>query len=151
MGIKLANKKRKADVPESESENELAVGAFEGVLSGSEDEDFDDLDFSDDDAEDEDDSDASDDGADDDEDDAILSDDIPSDLEDEDAMGKLSKQTEELEIEVPGVDPKIKEVEHEDRNYRVEKDANGGDRYVYECVYCDHHLARGNLHGKADM
>jgi len=143
MGSKLANKKRKADVPESESENELAAGAFEGVLSGSEDElDLDDLDFSDDDAEDE--SDASDDGADDGDDDAILSDDIPSDLEDEYAMGKLSKQTEELEIEVPGVDPKPKDVDDEDRNYRIEKDANGGDRYVYECVHSAHHLAPRN-------
>lgn len=133
MGSKLANKKRKAESSDSESENELAEGAFDGVLSASED----DLDFEldDDDSDEEEESEGSEDGTDgEEEDDALLSDDIPSDVDNEDEIGKILKETEELEIEEPGVDPKPKDNGDEDRNYRIEKDANGNERYVYECA-----------------
>ncbi|KAK3328871.1 NUC169 domain-containing protein [Apodospora peruviana] len=133
MGSKSIDKKRKAppQVSESESENELADGAFDGVLSQSDDEEFEPIDTEDE-EEDEDESAAGSDGSDDEDDDALLSDDIPSDVDDEDAIGKLLTQTEELEIEEPGVDPKRKTDGDEDRNYRIETDANGNERYVYE-------------------
>ena len=134
MGSKLLDKKRKARVAESESDddNELATGVnFDGVLSGSED----DSDFvASDEEEDESDMESGSEEDDEAEDDAILSDDIPSDLDEEDVMAKLRKQTEDIEIEEPGVDPKPKDTDDGDRNYRVETDANGGVRYVYECV-----------------
>ncbi|KAM7224476.1 ribosome biogenesis protein ERB1 [Rhypophila decipiens] len=130
MGSKLANKKRKADVSDSESENELADGAFDGVLSASED----DLDFELDDDESDEESEKGTDGDSEGEedDDALLSDDIPSDVDNEDEIGKVLKQTEELEIAEPGVDPKPKDEDDEDRNYRIETDANGNERYVYD-------------------
>jgi ribosome biogenesis protein ERB1 len=138
MGSKLLDKKRKSRVAESESEDELADGVFDGVLSQSEDE-FEGLE-SDQDRDDEDDDAESESGGDsqsdeDDGDDAILSDDIPSDVDGEDAIGKLLKEVPEPEIEIPGVDPKRKEDVEEERNYRIETDANGNERYVYELVY----------------
>ncbi|KAK0617910.1 NUC169 domain-containing protein [Bombardia bombarda] len=130
MGSKVLDKKRKAQAPDSESDDELVDGVFDGVLSQSESDD-DDFIISDgdDDEEDEDDS-ASE--ADEEDDEALLSDDIPSDIDDEDAVGKLLKPTREIEITEPGVDPKPLEVEDEDINYKIATDANGGERYVYE-------------------
>jgi ribosome biogenesis protein ERB1 len=140
MGSKLAEKKRKSREPDSESDHELANGLFDGVLSQSEDEE--DYVPSDDADEDEDADDSgsegsgdSEDDEEDEEDDGILSDDIPSDVDGEEEMNKLVKQQGELEITEPGVDPKRKEDDdQEGKNYRVERDANGGLRYVYECV-----------------
>jgi ribosome biogenesis protein ERB1 len=140
MGAKLTEKKRKSREPDLESDNELANGLFDGVLSQSDDEE----DFvpSDEVDEDEDadgsgseDTENSEDGEDGEDEDGILSDDIPSDTDGEEEITKLVKQQEELEITEPGVDPKPKGQGGDDGvNYRVEKDANGGERYVYECV-----------------
>ncbi|KAK4230575.1 ribosome biogenesis protein ERB1 [Podospora fimiseda] len=128
MKAKVLDKKRKArDVSsDSESDDELGNGLFDGVLSASEDEE----DYIPSDQIEEDDSESENDGTegsdeDEEDDDALLSDDIPSDDE------ELSK-LEELEITEPGVDPKPKEVEEDERNYRIDKDANGNDRYVYD-------------------
>jgi ribosome biogenesis protein ERB1 len=137
MGSKLADKKRKSRDSDSESDDELGNGLFDGVLSQSEDEeDF--IPSDDDEAEDEDEDESGSEGTegseDEEDDDDILSDDIPSDVDGEEEINKLVKQQEELEITEPGVDPKPKEDDTEERNYRVEKDANGGERYVYECV-----------------
>ncbi|KAK3383182.1 NUC169 domain-containing protein [Lasiosphaeria ovina] len=137
MGFKSVDKKRKTQVPESESDDELAGGFFDGVLSQSEDDsDFVADDDDDDDNDDQDDSasEGSQDDEDDeeDDDDALLSDDIPSDLDGEEALGKLLITDDEPEIEVPGVDPKRQDVGDEEKNYRIEKDANGGERYVYD-------------------
>ncbi|KAL2271138.1 hypothetical protein VTJ83DRAFT_509 [Remersonia thermophila] len=138
MGSKLTDKKRKQVESDSESDNELANGLFDGVLSQSESDD-DDYIASGDEDEDVDDSGSEDsEGTDDDEDendDGFSSDEIPSDVEHEDEMDKLAKKQEELEITEPGVDPKPRkkaEEEEEGRNYRIEKDANGGERYVYD-------------------
>ena len=137
MKSKLADKKRKSRESDAASEDGLANGIFNGVLSQSEDE-FDDVVPEDDDndegggsGEDESGSDSSGDKIEDIDD--LISDDIPSEA-DEEAAGKL-KDGEELEIEEPGVDPKRKDKDDEERNYRVEKDANGNDRYVYKCVH----------------
>ncbi|KAL2165227.1 hypothetical protein VTH06DRAFT_523 [Thermothelomyces fergusii] len=139
MGSKATDKKRKSREPESESDDELGNGLFDGVLSQSEDEEdyipSDDGDEDDDDDESgSEDSDASEDG---DEDD-LLSDDIPSDDDGKTDVDELAKRQSELEITEPGVDPKPKQEEEEEeegeRNYRIEKDANGGVRYVYEYV-----------------
>lgn len=129
MVSKLPDKKRKSRASDSESDDELANGLFDGVLSQSEDEE--DYIPSDDGGENEDDDESGSEGTDgsedeeEDEDDAILSDDIPSDNDAED----------EPEIVEPGVDPKPNEDEKDEMNYRIETDANGGVRYVYECVY----------------
>jgi len=135
MGSKLLEKKRKAREPSTEeSDDELADGAFDGVLSQSEDEDeeFDDVISAGEDDEDESDFDGSEGEEGEGEDGSILSDDIPSDIDGEDAIGKLLKDTEEMEITEPGVDPKRKEESDEELPYRIEKDANGNDRYVYD-------------------
>ncbi|KAK3942714.1 NUC169 domain-containing protein [Diplogelasinospora grovesii] len=141
MGSKLLAKKRKAQEPESSSDNELADGAFDGVLSQSEDE------FEDAGSDEEEDEDFQDDGDDEsgsgsedaeDDDDALLSDDIPSDVDGEDEITKILKvkygaKEEKLEITEPGVDPKPKnDGPAEGENYRIETDANGGVRYVYD-------------------
>ena len=128
MKAKTVEKKRKArdDSSDSESDDELGNGLFDGVLDASEDEG----DYIPSDEIEEDESGSENDGSDgsdEEDDDALLSDDIPSDNED------LSKM-EDLEIAEPGVDPKRTEADDEGRNYRIEKDANGGERYVYECV-----------------
>lgn len=137
MGSKLTDKKRKAQESDSESDDELGNGLFDGVLSQSEDEE--DYIPSDDDA-DESGTEGTEGSEDEEEDDGILSDDIPSDL-DEDEMSKLVKQQEELEITEPGVDPKRKDDDSEERNFRIETDANGGERYVYEWVaFLAHHV-----------
>ncbi|KAL2130105.1 hypothetical protein VTI74DRAFT_6906 [Chaetomium olivicolor] len=136
MGSKLTDKKRKAQESDSESDDELGNGLFDGVLSQSEDEE--DYIPSGEGEEDEDEdadgsgTEVSDDSEEDDDNDDILSDDIPSDVDGEDEMNKLVKQQEELEITEPGVDPKREEEDSEERNYRIEKDANGGERYVYD-------------------
>lgn len=54
-------------------------------------------------------------------------------LDDKEAMRKVlgSKDDQEPKIEVPFVDPKPQEVQTEETNYRIEKDANGGVKYVY--------------------
>jgi len=138
MGSKITDKKRKLKDSDSESEDELGNGLFDGVLSQSEDEE--DYLPSDDGGEDEDADESESEGSDgfedeeDEDEEGILSDDIPSDMDDEEKMDKLVKQQEELEITEPGVDPKPKGKEEEQRNYRIERDANGGERYVYECV-----------------
>ena len=135
MGSKITDKKRKAREPEPESDNELANGLFDGVLSQSEDEeDYVPSDEVDDSAS-ESGSEGSDASEDENDDDDILSDDIPSDVDDEEEIDKLVRQQSELEITEPGVDPKRKEDDGEEKNYRVETDANGGERYVYECVF----------------
>jgi len=132
MGSKLTDKKRKATQPEPESDNELANGLFDGVLSQSEDEeDYVPSDEVDDSAS-ESGSEGSDASEDENDDDDILSDDIPSDVDDEEEIDKLVRQQSELEITEPGVDPKRKEDDGEEKNYRVEIDANGGERYVYD-------------------
>lgn len=133
MGPKLADKKRKSRDSDSESDDELANGLFDGVLSMSDD-DEDDADYASSDEVDEDDeaTDASEDDGDDEDD--ILSDDIPSDADGEAEMEKLVAQQGGLEITEPGVDPKRNEEAGEGDNFRVETDANGGIRYVYECV-----------------
>ncbi|KAL2199196.1 NUC169 domain-containing protein [Corynascus similis CBS 632.67] len=136
MGSKITDKKRKSKDSDSESEDELGNGLFDGVLSQSEDEE--DYLPSDDGGEDEDADESESEGSDgfedeeDEDEEGILSDDIPSDMDDEEKMDKLVKQQEELEITEPGVDPKPKEKEEEQRNYRIERDANGGERYVYD-------------------
>lgn len=133
MGSKLTDKKRKSRDLDPESDDELANGLFDGVLSQSEDEE--DYLPSDDDEDDVEDSESEGTGASEDDDaDDLLSDDIPSDVDSEEAINRLVKQQGELEITEPGVDPKREEDDGADRNYRIEKDANGGERYVYECV-----------------
>ncbi|KAH6650826.1 NUC169 domain-containing protein [Chaetomium tenue] len=131
MGSKITDKKRKSRDSDSESDDELANGLFDGILSQSEDEE-DYLPSDDDDGVE----DSEDEGTgasdDDDDDDDILSDDIPSDVDSEEAINRLVKQQGELEITEPGVDPKREEDDGADRNYRIEKDANGGERYVYD-------------------
>lgn len=135
MGSKLADKKRKSRDSDSESDDELGNGLFDGVLSQSEDEeDYIPSGEEDDDDVDESGSEGTEGSEDEEDDDALLSDDIPSDVEDEDGMGKLVKGSAELEITEPGVDPKPKDEDSEEKNYRIETDANGGVRYVYECV-----------------
>ncbi|KAB8291395.1 hypothetical protein EYC80_010072 [Monilinia laxa] len=111
-------RKRKAvtrDVPESsdvESEAEFGDGMLEGILSQSEDE-------SDDSAAEEDSEDEED--LDEDELEALDSDEVPS----EDEEGEESKTRNALS--------KINVDEDDDKpNYTVVKDANGGERYVYE-------------------
>ncbi|KAK0655680.1 NUC169 domain-containing protein [Cercophora newfieldiana] len=130
MASKLVEKKRKVRVAESESEDEFAGGDFDGILSQSEDE----FDVGSDEEHDDDEESANEGSRseEDDGDSAILSDDIPSYIDGEEAMGKLIEDLPELEIEEPGVDPKRKENDDADRNYRVEKDANGNERYVYD-------------------
>lgn len=135
MGPKTIEKKRKVQDPEPESEDEIAPD-FDGALSQSEDEfdsDFDDDKEHEQDGEEESGSEASDDE---DDEGSLLSDDIPSDAEGDKAMGKLvlEDEEEELKIEIPGVDPKRPEKDDGEKNYRVEKDANGNERYVYEYV-----------------
>ncbi|KAK3300312.1 NUC169 domain-containing protein [Chaetomium fimeti] len=133
MGSKLTDKKRKSRDSDPESDDELANGLFDGILSQSEDEEAY-LPSDDGDEDDVDDSESEGTGAsgDEDEEDDILSDDIPSDVDSEEAINRLVKQQGELEITEPGVDPKRGEDDGEEKNYRVEKDANGGERYVYD-------------------
>ena len=131
MGSKLAEKKRKSRDAEPESEDELGDIVFDGVLSQS-DVEFDEHSQQDEDYEEDDESGSQQSDTDEDGDDEILSDDIPSDVDGDDAIRKLLKDTEDLEIEEPGVDPKRRG--EEERNYRTEKDANGNERYVYEFV-----------------
>jgi ribosome biogenesis protein ERB1 len=133
MGSKLVEKKRKSRIAEPESEDEFDGGDFDGILSQSED----DFDVGSDEGHDEDEDESESEGSqsgDNDGDSAILSDDIPSDVDGEDAIGKILEEQPELEIEEPGVDPKRKEEDDAGRNYRIEKDANGNERYVYEFV-----------------
>jgi ribosome biogenesis protein ERB1 len=126
MGSKLVERKRKSRPAEPESEDEFEGGDFDGILSQNEDE----FDVgSDEEGESEGSQSGDDDGE-----SAILSDDIPSDIDGEDAIGKILEEQPELEIEEPGVDPKRKEDDDANRNYRIEKDANGNERYVYEFV-----------------
>ncbi len=137
MGSKLLDKKRKSAAEDSESDDELVDANFDGILSES-DHEFDDVgsgDEADQNDDDESGSEGSQSGGDDgDEDDAFLSDDIPSDVDGEEAINRLLNGYQDLEIEEPGVDPKRKEEDNGDRNYRIDKDANGNDRYVYEYV-----------------
>ncbi|KAK0731780.1 NUC169 domain-containing protein [Lasiosphaeris hirsuta] len=128
MAPTLPERKRKTRELEPESDDEFANVVFDGVLSQSEDE-FDDLS----DEEDKDDDESGNEGSqsNDEEDDALLSDDIPSDVDGEEEIRKLLKNVE-IEIDEPGVDPKREEEEDPDKNYTVETDANGNERYVYE-------------------
>src|SRR5690349_10415851 len=118
MGSKLTDKKRKSADSDPESDNELANGLFDGILSQSEDEE-DYLPSDDGDEDDVDDSESEGTGASEGEDDDndILSDDIPSDVDSEEAIDRLVKQQGELEITEPGVDPKRREDDGEDKNY----------------------------------
>ncbi|ROW18145.1 hypothetical protein VPNG_00284 [Cytospora leucostoma] len=100
------------------SEDEIGDAILEGALSASEDEDSEsDVEKEgDDDAEDKDD------------DEALHSDDIPSD-EDESSF-KIPPLQEGQE---PGLDPpNMGDGDDDLRNYRVETDANGNERYVYD-------------------
>jgi ribosome biogenesis protein ERB1 len=136
MGLKQADKKRKSVVSDPESDDELGNGLFDGVLSASEDEE-DYIPSGEEDGAGESESEVtegSEDEEDEEDDDALLSDDIPSDIDGEEEMGRLVKEATELEITEPGVDPKRKGGDSDEQNYRIEKDANGGERYVYECV-----------------
>lgn len=117
---------------EDESEDELAE--LEGALSAGEEDDSE-LDVSDHDDE----SDAEHEEDEDDEeeeeeedDDALHSDDVP-DEEDENADGTTSKIPSLKPGQVPGLDPDDMGDGGDDlRNYRVETDANGNERYVYD-------------------
>lgn len=118
-------------VDEDSSEDEMAE--LEGALSASEDDDSDfegseKEDESDDEHEDSDDGDDGDDGDEDEDDETLYSDDIPSD-EDE-----SSRKIPSLKPgQVPGLDPDDMGDGDEDlRNYRVETDANGNEKYVYD-------------------
>ena len=140
MGSKLVDKKRKLRESDSESEDELGNGLFDGVLSQSEDEeDYLPSDGDDEDV-DESESEGTEGSEDEEDEDDILSDDIPSDVDGEEEINRLVKQQGELEITEPGVDPKPKGDNGVEKNYRVERDANGGERYVYECVLQLGHL-----------
>lgn len=129
MAPNATSKKRKAvvkDVPElsgSESDAEFGDGLLEGILSQSED-------GSDDDSDDDEGSEI-----DNDELEALDSDEIPSEEEGDDTEvdGSLRKSngltsaTQELSIT-----PANEDEDDDAPNYRVEVDANGGERYVYD-------------------
>ncbi|KAK7755308.1 Ribosome biogenesis protein erb1 [Diatrype stigma] len=118
--------KRKASMVESEaidqahSDDEFGDGLLEGVLEGESDDEDDD--YSDDDEEDDNELDRSDldsvEGEED--DDALESDDIPTDDE-APKSNQLANGTARLSLQ-DDVEP----------NYRIETDANGNERYVYE-------------------
>lgn len=117
MAGKKADLKRKASVVETpdvgvHSDDEFGDGLLEGVLSDDSDESSDGDDEVDEDVELEEDEEE-------DEDEALLSDDIPSD-EEEQVADKAAV------VNGKGTD------EDEGPNYRVETDANGGTRFVYE-------------------
>lgn len=112
---------------DEDSEDEMAE--LEGALSASEDDDSE-LEASANEDESEDENDASDgDSEDQDEDeDALHSDDIPSDEEESSAKIPPLKPGQ-----VPGLDPEDMDNGDEDlRNYRVETDANGNEKYIYD-------------------
>lgn len=113
--------------PDEEEGSEDEIAELEGALSASEDDDSDfeasqKEDESDDEHED------SDDDEEEQDDEALYSDDIPSD-EDE-----SSRKIPSLKPgQVPGLDPDDMGDGDEDlRNYRVETDANGNEKYVYD-------------------
>ncbi|KAI1333102.1 BOP1NT domain-containing protein [Xylariaceae sp. FL0255] len=119
MAPKQPTLKRKASIVEAGSvshreidDEEFGDGLLEGVLSGDEDSEEDD--DSEQDLEDEDEDEEGDEDGDVDE---LLSDDIPSD-------------DEELEEKTNGID--LNQDNDNEPNYRIEKDANGNDRYVYD-------------------
>lgn len=123
-----ADKEPSAENEDSEDE----IAELEGALSASEDDS--DLDASANDDESDDENDASDGNSEDqDEDgseDAILSDDIPSDEEESSTKIPPLKPGQ-----VPGLDPEDFGKGDEDlRNYRVETDANGNEKYVYDDI-----------------
>lgn len=123
MAPPSSDRKRKAttrDVPELsdvESDNEFGDGLLEGILSQSEDSD---------------DSDDQDDGSDEEEEDVLDSDEIPSDESDIDAgpgEAKTVKANGNALSRLGFADPP----DEEDKpNYTIVKDANGGERYVYD-------------------
>jgi ribosome biogenesis protein ERB1 len=119
MAGKKADLKRKASVVEAEadtavhSDNEFGDGLLEGVLDDDSDESSEGDDEADEDAEHDD--------EDEEDDDALESDDIPSDDE-EQTLDKAAV------VNGKGLD------EDEGPRYRVETDANGGTRFVYEEV-----------------
>lgn len=111
MAGKKADLKRKADADaaaHSDDDEEFGGGLLEGVLDDSEDESYDEADDDDELDEDEDE-----------DDEALNSDDIPSD-EEEQTSDKAAV------VNRDGLD------EDEGPKYRVETDANGGTRFVYE-------------------
>ncbi|KAH8675475.1 NUC169 domain-containing protein [Xylariales sp. PMI_506] len=120
MAGKRSELKRKASIVEAEadlpthSDDEFGDGLLEGVLEDDSDEES-----SNGDDEDAEDLDEEDEDEDEDEDDALDSDEIPSE-DDEEARDKASV------INGTGVN------EDEGPRYRIEKDANGGTRFVYE-------------------
>lgn len=116
--------KQPAEVEESEDE----MAELEGALSAGEDDDSE-LEASANEDESDDENDASDgDSEDQDEDeDALHSDDIPSDEEEPSKIPPLKPG------QVPGLDPEDMNNGDDDlRNYRVETDANGNEKYVYD-------------------
>lgn len=130
--VEVTKKYSEKNGNEEESDDEIAN--LEGALSASEDDsDYDvseneDEDESDDDDDDE--LDGDDDASDkeDDDEDALHSDDIPSD-EEESSHKILPLRPGQ----VPGLDPEGIDNGDEDlRNYRVETDANGNEKYVYD-------------------
>jgi len=139
MAPKSADKKRKASVQEELSDDEFNDLDFDGALSQSEDE-FEAVSTDEEDEEDDGDNDASE--AEEEDDEALHSDNIPSDEEEvNDAIEKLLKDKIEPGVEADGKDDdddltaedaRGQNDDDDDRpNYRVEKDANGNERYVY--------------------
>lgn len=119
-----------AEAEDEDSEDEIGEAQLEGALSASEDEESDTEPSVKDDEFDEFDVEKEDYGNDQDkhDDEALHSDDIPSD-EDESSF-KIPPLKEGQE---PGLDPPDLDAGDDDlRNYRVETDANGNERYVYD-------------------
>ncbi|KAL4914210.1 NUC169 domain-containing protein [Aspergillus aurantiobrunneus] len=139
MPTSKASKKRKAVTRDVEEEagvfsgDELNAGDLDGALSDTahdlpSDEDASDSeielidDFSDDDEEDE--------------EEELGSDEIPSDGEDEGVVAK--KAPTAVNLDGPSEDTgSSSEDEQEQLNYRIEKDANGNDRYIYDDINPD--------------
>jgi ribosome biogenesis protein ERB1 len=125
MGSAKANLKRKASTIEAnvaaaahfdDNDSDFGDGLLEGVLDGDEDS-----------RDDQTDDDGNDDGASDsDSGDDLRSDDIPTDdEEEEDKLVHTNGQSQDQDADANG--------DEDDRpNYRIEKDANGGIRYVYD-------------------
>lgn len=118
------------EVGEDESDDELAE--LEGALSAGEDDDSDSEGSRPDDDESDDELENGDHGQEEDDDDALHSDDIPSEGDDDD--DEQSRKFPPLKPgQVPGLDPDDMHDGDEDlRNYRVETDARGNERYVYD-------------------
>lgn len=133
MAPSTLDRKRKAvtrDVAETsdvESDNEFGNGLLEGILSQSEDSDGDSE--AQDEESDEDDADELD------ELESLGSDEIPSEESDGDLddSGEKSAKLNGNALSMLGFSDTLADLDDDDKpNYTVEKDANGGERYVYE-------------------